>query len=141
MLSFFNNITLIFTSSEDAYHFLVRESHPWLQQVRTLELSFSHLDHIYLNTSVDCPQEGPSRALPYGLGMWRTLLDGFQPPKTSLRDLKVTFLGRPKAQSADHVRMLESEDWKLDGKVEVVFEALGMQYIRTGEGDMRQEPW
>lgn len=136
--SLMSNITLILTSSEDAHRFFIQQPHPWVDHVRSLEFNFTHLDHLYLHNSVSCPARGPCRSLPFGLDMWEMLVSAIQPPKTNLRGVKVVFLGRPKTEYSSYLKSLETDAWKLDGKIEIEFTPLGMRFEREGGGEMHK---
>ncbi|KAL2015249.1 hypothetical protein VTK56DRAFT_5946 [Thermocarpiscus australiensis] len=50
IVSFFENVTPIFTSSVDAHRFFIQRPHSFLDSLRSLELSFSNPnDHLYLS--------------------------------------------------------------------------------------------
>ncbi|KAK3935348.1 hypothetical protein QBC46DRAFT_51888 [Diplogelasinospora grovesii] len=108
VVSFFENVTPIFTSSEDAYRFFVRRRHPFLDRLRSLEFSFTnHNDHLYLSrlrtngvekavgchgcTTIPCPTCRPEV---FGQELWVELLQSVRTQITNLRDFDITVNSR-----------------------------------------------
>ncbi|KAK0719397.1 hypothetical protein B0H67DRAFT_681520 [Lasiosphaeris hirsuta] len=117
MASLFENVTPIFTSSEDAHRFFIQKPHPFLGHIRSLEFSFTNSnDHLFLaqvlresgsgkaaSASVaagaSTGEHHPSTAMPcrleiFGQQLWSELVQGVQSKVPDLRDFDITIGGR-----------------------------------------------
>ena len=110
--SLFNNATLVFTSSEDAYRFFIHNKHPFAAAIRSLELHFTNPnDHLFLSQvrreASDCgADEGRLGAEPdssaaisgrievFGPELWAELVEALREVTPGLRDLDITIGGR-----------------------------------------------
>lgn len=105
IVSFFETVMLIFTSSEDAIRFFVQKPHPFLDHLRFLEFGFANRnDHLFLGRirRSGVPGENPpgnmlvaaDGGVVYGQKLWSDILQGVQAATPELRDLDVTMAGR-----------------------------------------------
>ena len=112
VVSIFNNVTLVFTSSEDAYRFFIHNKHPFAAAIRSLELHFTNPnDHLFLSQvqreAPNCDaDEGRLGAEPdssaaisgrvkvFGPELWAELVEALREVTPGLRDLDVAIGGR-----------------------------------------------
>ncbi|KAK3353732.1 hypothetical protein B0T25DRAFT_456652 [Lasiosphaeria hispida] len=114
--SLFENVTPIFTTSEDAHRFFIQKPHPFLGHIRSLEFSFTNSnDHLFLAQVRREPGSGkaapasvaggpstgghpcmtmPCRLEIFGQQLWSELVQGVQNRVPDLRDFDITIGGR-----------------------------------------------
>ncbi len=113
IVSFFESVTPVFTSSEDAYHFFNLKPHPFLGSFRSVEFSFTNPnDHLFLaqvqREQDDTPPPAavgpntgdhpcltvPCRLEVFGQQLWAQLVQGVKTRVPDLRDFDITIVGR-----------------------------------------------
>ncbi|KAK3389912.1 hypothetical protein B0H63DRAFT_519147 [Podospora didyma] len=101
IICFFEMVTPIFTSSEDAIVYFTRSPHPFLSHLRSLELSFSNPnDRLFLarinpqqHLGANDDRDDQNR-LNIGEQLWTDMLQAVHSAVPRLRDLDITLGGR-----------------------------------------------
>lgn len=151
IISFLENVTLVFTSTEDAHRFFIGNPQPYLDRLRHLELSFCNPnDHLFLLPSSPSPTPVPGcRACGFGRQLWVDLMHAVRTQATSLRHLRVTIGDLFQDQDWDLLETFEQfgdevedelgaeavdrRNSRLPGKLLVDLRVKGLRCILNGE--------
>ena len=147
MTSLFSSITPVFTSSSDATRFFLHRPNPFLDEIRSLELSFCNPnDQMYLFKSIafaSSAPDRPNRLSVFGDQPWRELLGAVRTQATALRHLRITVGGRTAMTEERLLDLLAEEDgeqcsWALPGKLVIDSTLHDVRYTRESGGEVVQ---